>query len=474
MKSLKGDLQMINGEKRLELIKAIGENDSIGITVINKDGVVIIRNRINEEISGIKNTDMLGKHFSVMPRGKKELLEVLETGVAQLGIPYSTSDGKQAVIHRFPLRADDNKIIGAMSITICKDLKEIRDILAKYDLMKTKLNYYEKEIRKLRSAKYSFNNIIGESSQIEFAINLAKKYANSNSPILITGESGTGKEVFAHAIHQTSPRRAGPFIIINCPSIPGDLLESELFGYAAGAFSGASKGGKIGKFEMADKGTIFLDEISSLNLQIQPKLLRVLQDHKIERVGDNNQIEIDFRVISATNKSLETLVEESFFREDLFYRLSVLKIDLPPLRKRKLDLKPLSEHFIRSFRRENDLMVREVDEKVFDVFHNWSWPGNIRELRNVLETAANLTDTERIEAKHLPSYLIDGLPQSKNENNFPEVNVLRHAKENKERSLLESALIKTNWNKSKTARQLGISRPLLYALIKRYGLTKSY
>lgn len=464
---------MVSGEKGLELLKAIGKNDSIGITILDKDGIIIFRNRVNEEISGIKNNDILGKHFSVVPKRRKELLEVLKTGVSELGMPYSTIDGKNAVIHRFPLLDDNNKIIGAMSITICKDVKEIQDILVKYNLIKSKLNYYEKEIQKLRSAKYSFSNIIGEGEKIEFTIKLAKKYANSNSPILITGNSGTGKEIFSHAIHQVSPRRSAPFIIINCPSIPGELLESELFGYAPGAFSGALKGGKVGKFEMANKGTIFLDEISSLNLQIQPKLLRVLQDHKIERLGDNKQIEIDFRVISATNKNLETLVNEGVFREDLYYRLSVLKIDMPPLRERKEDIRPLCEHFIRSFRRENGLMVWEIDENVFDVFHNWSWPGNIRELRNVLESAANSTETERIEVEHLPVYLIEGLSKSENGNILSEVNVLRHAKENKERSLLESALIKTNWNKSKTARQLGISRPLLYALIKKYRLTKS-
>lgn len=461
---------MISGQKGLELLKAIGKNDSIGITILDKAGIILFRNMINEQISGVKNIDILGKHFSVVPKRRKELLDVLETGVAQLGIPYFTADEKQAVIHRFPLRADDNKIIGAMSVTIYKDVKEMQDILNKYDLIKSKLNYYEKEIQKLRSAKYSFSNIIGESSEIEFTIKLARKYADSNSPVLITGESGTGKEIFAHAIHQTSPRRLGPFIIINCPSIPGELLESELFGYAPGAFSGAWKGGKVGKFEMANKGTIFLDEISSLNLQIQPKLLRVLQDHKIERVGDNKQVEIDFRVISATNKKLETLLDEGVFREDLYYRLGVLNIDLPPLRERKKDIRPLCAHFVRSFRRENGLMVREIDENVFDVFNNWSWPGNIRELRNILERAANSTETERIEVKDLPAYLIEGMPQLKNGNKFSEVNVLKHEKENKERSLLESVLIKTNWNKSKTARQLGISRPLLYALIKKYEL----
>jgi transcriptional regulator with PAS, ATPase and Fis domain len=439
---------------------------------LDEQGIVICRNRVNEEISGIKNIDILGKHFSIMPESRRQLLTALATGVPQLGIPYSTTDGKHAVIHRFPLINDAKKIIGAMSITICKDVNEIQDILVKYDLIKTKLNYYEKEVQKLRSAKYLFSNIIGESERIEFVIKLAKKYAACNSPVLITGESGTGKEIFAHAIHQASPRRSGPFIIINCPSIPEELLESELFGYGPGAFSGALKGGKAGKFEIANNGTIFLDEISSLSPQIQPKLLRVLQDHKIERVGDNKQIHIDFRVLAATNRDLSVLVANGSFREDLFYRLSVLNVCLPPLRERKEDIKPLCEHFLRSLRRENGLMVREIDRKVLDIFHNWSWPGNIRELRNVLEAAAASADTEILKVENLPEHLIADTLKSKNEDPFSAVNVLRQAKKNSELALLQSSLRKNSWNKSRTARELGISRPLLYALIKKYSLTQ--
>ena len=320
---------MISMETALPILKAIGNNDCIGVTLIDKDGTLIFRNKGQEEISGIKNADVVGKHFSVLPH-HRELEAVFRTGAPKLGLPYSTILGTQAIVHRFPLCDEENKVIGVMTITIFRDAKDMEKILFKYNLMKTKLSYYEEEVRKLRSATYSFSNIIGNSEKIKFTIKVAKKYATSNSPVLITGESGTGKELFAHALHLASQRKLEPFVVINCPSIPEELLESELFGYKTGAFSGAIKNGKVGKFEVANKGTIFLDEISAMSPKLQPKLLRVLQDHKIERLGSNQYVEIDFKVISATNKDLKDLVDQGRFREDLYYRLSVLSVDLPP------------------------------------------------------------------------------------------------------------------------------------------------
>ena len=460
---------MLSREEVSTLLEAIVNNDSLGVTIIDKKGVTIFRNKISEKISGVKSSDMLGKHFSVMP-GKKELLRVLETGIPQLGLPYSTTLGTKAIIHRFPLRDRNDTIIGAMSVVAFSDVMAMRNILEKYNLMKSKLSYYEKEIRKLREARYSFTNIVGNSDKIKFVTKLARKYASTNSPVLITGESGTGKELFAHAIHLASQRKLGPFIIINCPSIPEDLLESELFGYEPGAFSGASKNGKAGKFEMANGGTVFLDEISSLSLQIQPKLLRVLQDHRIERLGGNRGIEVDFRVIAATNKDLKDLVNLGLFREDLYYRLNVLNLHIPPLRERKTDIPLLADLFFHSFREESGLAVEEATEDVLNCFDNWSWPGNIRELKNVLEKAAISSGAKRVELQDLPSYLIVRSFTSRNGTSHPNTNLLRQSKRDIERALLESTLKEHNWNKSKAARRLGISRPHLYSLIKKYDL----
>ena len=462
---------LISNQKALALLEAIGNNNSLGITIIDDRGVVVFRNRGHEEISGISNLDVLGKHFSTI-NGNAELLDVLKTGVPQLGLPYETSWGTKAIVHRFPLRDNNNKIIGAMSITVFNDISEVRKLLLKYKALENKVNYYEKEIQRLRGAKYSFKNIVGKSESINSVIKLAKKYAITNSPILITGESGTGKELFAHAIHMASPRKTGPFIVVNCPSIPKELLESELFGYEPGAFSGAKKDGKCGKFEMANGGTIFLDEISSLDLNLQPKLLRVLQDHRIERVGGNKPIELDFRVISATNRDLSELVKQGLFREDLFYRLSVLTLNIPPLRERKEDIPELVDYFLSSFKEETKIAVDEISKEVLRCFDTWTWPGNVRELKNVVEQAAISSETKRIELKDLPAYLIAGSVAERRKKNPCKTNLLKQSKQSVERSLLEATLKKNNWNKSKTARQLGISRPLLYSLIKKYKINK--
>ena len=441
-----------------DLLDAILNNNYVGMTIVDKNGMILYRNKISEEISGIRNQDVLNRHFSIIP-GKGELLEVLRTGTPNLGNVYQTKEGTNAIIHRFPLFKND-AVIGAMTIVTFKDTAEIQDIIQRYHLMKHKLEYYEKELRNLRSAKYNLDNIVGESDKIIYLKKLIAKYAKTNSPILITGKTGTGKELCAHAIHLNSERENGPFVKINCASIPRDLFESEFFGYEPGAFTNASKSGKVGKFELANYGTIFLDEISCLPLEMQPKLLRILQDKEIERIGGNKVIKLDFRLISSTNRDLDLLVRENKFREDLYYRLRVFNLDLPSLRERKEDLPPLCEHFVKLFNEEFGFKTLKIDKKVMDTFHEWHWPGNVRELRNVLERAVNLTETGVIQIKDLPDYLADNPKFISNiSKNNQMINLLKEAKNGSERRLLESALLRWNWNKSSAARELGISVP---------------
>ncbi|MBL0702080.1 MAG: sigma 54-interacting transcriptional regulator, partial [Desulfosarcina sp.] len=302
---------------------------------------------------------------------------------------------------------------------------------------------------------------------------LAENYAQGKSSVLITGETGTGKELFAHAIHLASPRKDHPFIRVNCGAIPPDLLESELFGYEAGAFTGAGKGPRIGKFELAHHGTIFLDEISALSLAMQPKLLSVLQNREIERIGGNKIINLDFRIISATNKSLTQMVKEGLFRSDLYYRLNVFNLDIPPLRERVDDIKILTKYFIEGLNDEYGFNIRRLNLSMLKIFSEWSWPGNVRELQNVLERSVQVSDKKEIKITDLPDYLTNGLALDEIEsagNN--RVNVLKESKDGIEKKIIERALISNNWNKSGTARQLGISRSLLYALIKKYDLKK--
>ena len=223
-------IRIMNDKEKAQLFDALTENPWIGITLIDKNGIAIFRGKINEELTGIKNSDIIGKHYSAMPH-HKELLRVLEEGVPSLGLPFKTVNGAHALIHRIPLKKENNEVIGALSVTTIKDIKEMKILIEKYHLAKNRLKHYDRELRRLRRAKYTFGHIIGKNNRVITNKKLAKNYARGNSPVLITGETGTGKELFAHAIHLASKKSSGPFIRLNCGAIPEELLESELFGY---------------------------------------------------------------------------------------------------------------------------------------------------------------------------------------------------------------------------------------------------
>ena len=461
---------MENDEKAV-LIDALISNPYVGITIFDKNGSIIFRNKINEDISGIKNSDLIKKHCSIMPY-YKELKQVLKEGIPKLGLPYKAANGCQALIHRIPLQVN-NEITGAISITIFNDAAELNALISKYDLLKNQIAPYSSELSILRSAKYTFKNIIGNNNKILLSKKLAENYAQGKSSVLITGETGTGKELFAHAIHLASPRRNNPFIRVNCGAIPPDLLESELFGYESGAFTGAGKSPRIGKFELAHHGTIFLDEISSLSLAMQPKLLSVLQNREIERIGGNKIINLDFRIISATNKSLTHMVKEGLFRSDLYYRLNVFNLDIPPLRERIDDIKILAKSFLKGLNDEYGFNIECLNTSMLKIFSQWSWPGNVRELQNILERSVQVSDKQNIKITDLPDYLTKGITLDEIEsvgNN--KINILKESKNGIEKKIIETKLTSNNWNKSATARKLGISRSLLYALIKKYDLKK--
>lgn len=250
-----------------------------------------------------------------------------------------------------------------------------------------------------------FGSIIGTSPAAEHMLRLIKRVANSPSPVLITGETGTGKELAARSIHEQSKRSNYPFIAINCSSIPETLFESELFGYEEGAFTGARKGGKMGKIEAAQGGTLFLDEIGELPLSIQPKLLRVLQEYELERVGSNKKIHLDVRIIAATNRDLYKMVEEKTFREDLFYRLNVINLKLPPLRERQGDIMPIAENYLKKLHLKMETPLQSFSDQVRERFISYSWPGNVRELQNAIEYAANICESDVMTLEDLPETL---------------------------------------------------------------------
>jgi len=325
-------------------------------------------------------------------------------------------------------------------------------------------------LRRFLSESFKFDNMVGSSKAIREVYDIASQIAKTNSTVLIQGESGTGKELLAKAIHFNSSRSEEPFIVVNCGAIPENLLESELFGYKRGAFTGA-QADKIGKFEAADGGSIFLDEISELHPQLQVKLLRVLQDMEIDKIGDVKPLKVNVRVIAATNRNLKHLVDEKLFREDLYYRLSVIPITLPPLRERKEDIPLLANHFLNKFTNQFGKAGLKFDKDVFKAFNRYHWPGNIRELENLIHRLVILCQVGTITVQDLPEeILIEQKPETENFTiPIPEEGI---DLEKVEKELILQALRKKNWNQTQAAKLLNISRNSLIYAMQKYGLVK--
>jgi len=306
--------------------------------------------------------------------------------------------------------------------------------------------------------------MIGASTAFQYAVQQASLVAKSDARVLLTGESGTGKELLAAHIHHESPFAAGPFVKVNCAAIPTELLESELFGHEKGAFTGAVSA-RRGKFEVADGGTIFLDEVGDLHQDSQAKLLRVLQEGEFQRVGGERTLRVAVRVIAATNRDLQDLVAQNKFREDLFYRLSVVPIRIPPLRERRDDIRALAEYFLNEFCARNNFRRKEIDEDVFPLFERYTWPGNARELKNAVERMAILSTGNRISAGAVPLEIkLSSDPDSRSS--------LQQTRESAERESILKALEQTNWNVSGAARVLGIERTNLHKRIRTLGISR--
>ena len=312
--------------------------------------------------------------------------------------------------------------------------------------------------------KYGLENLIGESSTMRQLFETVQQVAPSRATVLITGETGTGKELIAKAIHNLSPRKNGPFIAVHAAALPSTLLESELFGHEKGAFTGAVER-RIGRFELADGGTLFLDEVSELEPPIQVKLLRVLEERAFERVGGAKTLQVDVRLVAATNKNLKKLVTEGKFRDDLFYRLSVVAVDLPPLRERRDDIPLLIKAFLDEFGRENNKQVRELTPEALNVLLAYDWPGNVRELRNAIEQMVVLARAERLTVRDVPAAIRGSADLSK-------INVVRAGMtvEEAERQLIVQALKETEGNRTKAAQKIGISRRTLHRKLKEFGI----
>ena len=370
--------------------------------------------------------------------------------------------GNNCVTIRIPVEKN-NKIVGAIGKVIYKDIKEVESVCKNLEAAKKELNLYKERFKKVKGNYYAIDNIIGSSPKIMELKDIVAKVANSDSTVLITGESGTGKEIFANAIHETSDRRDNNYIKVNCAAIPPNILESELFGYEEGAFTGAKTGGKIGKFELANHGTLFLDEIGDMSIDMQAKILRVLQEKKVERVGGNTTKEIDVRIIAATNQDLVDKIENGQFREDLYYRLNVIPLHLPPLCERQDDIPELCDFFIQKYNDKFGIYIESIEDEAMSYLKNYTWPGNVRELENVIERIYNFIDTNRIKKEHLPENIL--------KNNLIEpVGNLKRMLDEYEKQIIVQALKTHSNNKSKTAKILGISRATLYHKLDKYGI----
>ena len=317
----------------------------------------------------------------------------------------------------------------------------------------------------ITSAKYSINSIIGKSEAVEKLKRDIVNAAKSESTVLISGETGTGKELVAHSIHNLSRRSRYNFVRVNTAGIPENLAESELFGYEEGSFTGAKKKGKAGKFELADRGTLFLDEIHQMSKDVQPKLLRVLQEHEVEKIGSDKNIPVDVRVIASTNLNLAELVRNGEFREDLFYRLYVVPVNVPPLRERLEDIELLTDHLIGMFSRKVGRPIRVSGDEVYSKLRHYRWPGNVRELQNVIERAVTFSDGGVITEDDIVFPM-----QTDDYKILDSESPIEEVKKKAERQLIVEALAKCGQNKTEAAKLLKISRPQIYQKMKRLGL----
>ncbi|WP_257346657.1 sigma-54 interaction domain-containing protein [Pseudalkalibacillus decolorationis] len=373
-----------------EIIGSIND----GILVIDKQGVVRLINDEYTKITSVRKKDIIGRYLRDVRKGAM-LTETLKDGKRRSGI-YRKEGTTEYVVDMAPVYRQ-GEIVGAVSV--CKSLTEVHYLTKELKQSREMIAKLENTFGHIYQARYTFDDIIGNEAGLRAPVNIARKATQSNLNILIQGESGTGKELLAHAIHHGSSRVNFPFVPVNCTAIPSSLLESELFGYEEGSFTNSKKGGKIGLFELAHNGTIFLDEIGELPMDLQAKLLRVLQDGRIRKIGSIREQEVDVRLICATNKNLGTMVGKQRFREDLYYRLNGVQILIPPLRERKSDLTDLINKFLPG---GSTSQHWNLNEEVLDAFSRYNWPGNVRELYNALNYAVNMTDNDSIELHHLP------------------------------------------------------------------------
>ncbi|SFW37113.1 sigma 54-interacting transcriptional regulator [Selenomonas ruminantium] len=472
---LEGDFELREPGKIHEMDKLLHENALMqerlqmileavqdGICVVDRTGEITYVNPSYLRIVHKTPEMVMGQNvFKTAPDGNR--CAVLRTGVARIGSISRKKDGTTVVANVNPIFIN-GEIAGVVSVI--KDITELQNLMARLSQVSARAEYLEQELLRTKKTANAFANYIGKSGKVIDVLALASKAAQSSATVLIRGESGTGKEVIAEGIHYASERRRGPFIRVNCGAIPGTLLESELFGHEKGAFTGAVKR-KLGKFELADRGTIFLDEIGEMDKKMQVKLLRVLQQKEFDRVGGEETVHVDVRIIAATNRHLEDMVKDGTFRDDLYYRLNVIPIILPPLRDRIDDIPLLVEHFIEKVSVSTGKTVRSITPEAMDILMRYKWLGNVRELENVIERVITLMDSDTITVAALPSYIKGEAADREVQRLETESAVLPW--EEYEKRIIAKAL-KQCGSFNAAAKELKITHKTVAAKARKYGL----
>ncbi len=447
-KAIENEVKLKSALKKVELAKrfseVISEGNEDGVLVLDKDARILYINKRGADILMVERDKAIGKHVSEIVDFTPVILRVFKTHKGYVDKEFIINSPSRGILHFIKtavvLRNSEGEFVGV--VDFFREIKRVRAFVTKYIGAE---------------ARFTFNDIIGNSPKLKEAIRIAQIASRTSSSILIQGETGTGKEMFAQAIHFASHFSKGPFVALNCGAVPRDLAESELFGYEPGAFTDASKNGRPGKFELADGGTIFLDEIEELPPAIQTKLLRVIENKVITRVGGTKSLRVNVRIIAATNKNLEELIRMNSFRRDLYYRLNVIQITIPPLRERKEDIPLLLEHFVRVFSEEFGKEIKRIDRSFVEPLLEYNFPGNVRELQNIVERAVNLASSGVLTGDLLPENIFEEKSDVPNFNDLKKEAVIR-------------ALRESNFNISVASRKLGISRPTMYKLIKQFHI----
>lgn len=459
-------LDLFLRENILEILDYLEE----GIHIIDRNGVILYYNKFAQGIDGVEPDKVIGRHllevYPSLTEDTSTLLTVIRTGrpIYKKEQTFLNYKGEKitTINSSIPIKSK-GKIVGALEIS--RDITTVRQMSEKIVELQDQLYNNEKKKRKEQvaksAAKYTLLDIVGENKEMLRLKALALKAAKSDVSILITGDTGTGKELFVHSIHNASQRRNKPFIAQNCAALPGNLLEGILFGTIKGGFTGAED--RPGLFELANGGTLFLDEINSMPLELQSKLLRVLQDGSIRRVGATNTIDVDVRIIAATNIPPEEAIERRQIRRDLYYRLNVISFEIPPLRERKDDIPLLAKYFIDKFNKKFNKDVKGVSNEVLSIFYNYEWDGNVRELENLIEGIMSITDKEVIELEDLPY-------KFRQRKSKPFELSLKEILEDTERDMIKEALKRTNNNITQAAELLKIPRQTLQYRLQKLNI----